>query len=210
MQSNTILYQEDFQFDVKTLTKVSLAQDKEDRSFLWMSRPCGTWCLNGHNVFIRDSTEYTTWTYYEYEADKIKAYRVTVTGQENGRPVGNISPVDYKSHVLYVQKHVVPAESVTLTFESGQTVTFPYEQVKNRFGPIKDRYGTIIKFRYAAQNEHALEAVIAAEQNQTGPKKKTPRRRSADKSKKRNWNKLHNNFFHKFCYKGTVIVPILF
>ena len=186
MRANTKFYQEDFQYDIKKLTAAGFAQDKEDRSFLWMSRPCGTWCLNEHSVFIRESTESIIWTHYEYEADRIKAYHVTVTGQDEGRLTGSIYPIDYKSHVLHVKKHAVPAESVTLTFEDGQTVTFPYEQVKDHFGPIKDQYGTIIKIHYTAQDEHVLEAIIAAEQNQveSEPKQKSSRRCPTDRSKK--------------------------
>lgn len=186
MHTNTKSYQGDFQYDVKKLTAAVFAQDKEDRSFLWMSRPLGTWCLNEHSVFIQESTESIIWTHYEHEADRIKAYHVTVTGQANGWPVGNVYPIDYKRHVLFVKKHAVPAESVTLTFESGQTITFPYEQVKDHFGPIKDQYGTIIKIHYTAQDEYVLEAMIAAERHQaeSKPKQKLPRRRSTDKGKK--------------------------
>ena len=53
MHTNTKSYQGDFQYDVKKLTAAVFAQDKEDRSFLWMSRPLGTWCLNEHSVFIQ-------------------------------------------------------------------------------------------------------------------------------------------------------------
>lgn len=186
MRANTTSYQEDFQYDVKKLTSAALAQDKEDRSFLWMCRPCGTWCLNEHSVFIKESTESITWTHYEYEADHVKAYRVVITGQADGRPIGTVCPVDYKRHVLFVKKNAVPAESVTLTFKSGQTITFPYEQVKNHFGPIKDQYGTIIKIHYTAQDERVLEVMIAAEQRQTESesKQKLLRRRSSGRSKK--------------------------
>lgn len=186
VQTNTRSYREDFQYDIAKLTKAALAQDKEDCTFLWMSRPYGTWCLNEHSVFIKESTESITWTHYEYEADHIKAYRIAVTGQADGRPIGTVCPVDYKRHVLCVKKNAVPAESVTLTFKSGQTITFPYEQVKDHFGPIKDQYGTIVKIHYTAQDERVLEAMIAAEQHQTESEsqQKLPRRRSFGKSKK--------------------------
>ncbi len=111
VQTNTHSYQEDFQLDVKTLTAAIQAQDKEGQSFLWMSRPHGTWCLNEHSVFVRDSTEHSIWTYYaDYasEANGIKAFRVTVTGQDKGRPTGNVYPIDYKKQVLRIIKNALP------------------------------------------------------------------------------------------------------
>ena len=184
VQTNTHSYQEDFQLDVKTLTAAIQAQDKEGQSCLWMSRPHGTWCLNEHSVFVRDSTEHSIWTYYaDYasEANGIKAFRVTVTGQDKGRPTGNVYPIDYKKQVLRIIKNALPAETVILTFESGQTITFPFEQVKNRFGPIKDKYGTIEKIRYTVKDESELEAVMLAEHRQSDQETKqtAPSRRPA-------------------------------
>ena len=79
-----------------------------------------------------------------------------------------------------------PAETVILTFESGQTITFPFEQVKDRFGPIKDKYGTIEKIRYTVKDENELEAVILAEHQQSDQETRqtTPSRRPAKRKGK--------------------------
>lgn len=45
MQTNTKNYQSDFNMDIKTLTKAAKKQNYEDKIYLWMSRPEGTWCL---------------------------------------------------------------------------------------------------------------------------------------------------------------------
>lgn len=75
---------------------------------------------------------------------------------------------------------------MTLTFKSGQTITFPYEQVKDHFEPIKDQYGTIVKIHYTAQDERVLEAMIAADRHQieSESQQKLPRRRSFGRDKK--------------------------
>ena len=173
---NTKSFQEDFQIDKKILAKALLAQELEERIFLWMSRPCGTWCFKECSVLIRDSTEHSTWTHYEGEAEQIVAYRVTVTGQDNGILKGDVSSIDYKRQVLRVKENALPAETITLSFESGQTVTFQYEEVQNRFGRIKDQYGRILKIKYAPKDKQAFEALLSAERRQP---KRPPRKKSA-------------------------------
>lgn len=172
---NTHSYREDFQFDVRKLTRAAQAQDAVDRSFYWMSRPCGTWCLNERAVLIRDSFEHSAWTIYESEAEKVKAFRVTVTGQDQGRPIGNVYPIDYKSQVRRVLKNAVRAENVSLTFLSGQTITFPCDEVEGRQRNITAQYGSIEKVHYIVQDEHELERLILFERQQPGPKPKRPK-----------------------------------
>lgn len=175
MLRNTKSFQEDFQIDKKILAKALLAQEAEERIFLWMSRPCGTWCFKECSVLIRDSTEHNTWTHYEGEAEQIVAYRVTVTGQDNGILKGDVSSVDYKRQVLRVKENAVPAETITLSFESGQTITFQYEEVQNRFGRIKDQYGRILKIQYAPKDKQAFEALLSEERRQP---KRPPRKKN--------------------------------
>lgn len=176
--NNTRSFREDFQHDVKKLTAAVQGQNEEERSFLWLSRPCGIWCLTERSVFFKDSTEHTIWMFYEHEASTIQACRVVVTGQDNGKPIGNIYPIDYKSQVQRIKRNAVQAEAVTLTFADGQTITFPYAEVEGRFGHIKDKYGTIEKIHYIAEDESELKAVISSElrQLEQTPQQKPPRR----------------------------------
>lgn len=133
MLENTHSYRDDFQLDIRKLTAAAQAPEAGNRAFYWMSRPCGTWCLSERSVFIQDSFEHCAWTAYENEAATIRAFLVIVSGQEQGRPMGKVSPIDYKSNVLNVEKNALHAETVVLNFADGETVTLPYEQVKGRF-----------------------------------------------------------------------------
>lgn len=48
MRVNTRSYQSDFEWDRKTLMDAAANADTvplRDRTYLWMSRPCGTWCV---------------------------------------------------------------------------------------------------------------------------------------------------------------------
>lgn len=175
MLRNTRDYREDFQFDVRKLTNAAQAKDAVDRSFYWMSRPCGTWCLNERAVLIRDSFEHSAWTIYESEAKTVKAFRVTVTGQEQGRPVGNVYPIDYKSQVSRIKRTALHAETVSLTFLNRQTITFPCDEVKGRLKNITAQYGSIEKIHYNVQDEYELERLILFERQQPGPKPKRPK-----------------------------------
>lgn len=170
MKKNTTSYQEDFQFDVRKLTAAVQAQDAGDRSFLWMSRPCGTWCLNERNIFIRDSFDHKAWTIYEDSSDRVKAFRVEVTGEDQGRPVGNVYPVDYKTQVPRIKRDAIRAEDVTLTFQHGVILTLPCKEAEGRQRNLTAEYGRIEKMHYNVKDEHELEALILAERRQPGPR----------------------------------------
>lgn len=163
VRTNTHSYQEDFQFDVQKLTKAALARYTEDRTFYWMSRPCGTWCLNERDIFIRDTFDHHAWTTYENEADKIKAFCVAVTGLDQGKPLGTIYPIDYKTQVPRIKKIALPAEAVILTLSEGQTVSIPCDRVTGGLGQLRKQYGTIEHFRYTVRDEHELQALIFSE-----------------------------------------------
>ena len=49
---NTTSYQSDFEFDVTTLLEAAKEPKTEDRTYYWLSRPCGTWCLKERDVFL--------------------------------------------------------------------------------------------------------------------------------------------------------------
>jgi len=170
MLNNTTLYQEDFQFDVSRLTAAAQAPKLEGRSFYWMSRSCGTWCLNERNIFIRETFEHSAWTIYKDGADKVKAFRVMVTGEDQGRPTGNVYPINYKAQVPRIMKNAIHAENVTLTFLSGQSITLPCDEAKSRQKNLAAQYGSIEKFRYNVKDENELEALIHTERRQPGPR----------------------------------------
>ena len=64
---NTTSYQSDFEFDVTTLLEAVNKPKKKDRTFYWLSHPCGTWCLKEKEVFLKGSGAYNIWTHYDAE-----------------------------------------------------------------------------------------------------------------------------------------------
>lgn len=57
VQKNTRAYTTDFDFDAKRLWDSAQESDMERRSFLWMCRPLGTWCVLEREVFSMIPTQ---------------------------------------------------------------------------------------------------------------------------------------------------------
>ena len=111
---NTKHYQTDFDIDKDILTEAAEENTVSDRRYLWMSRPCGTHCLKEKDVFLRDTSEYNTWTAYETGADEIVAYAIQVNGYEDGVLKGNLYELDYASHCAMVKDSAVYIAQVKL------------------------------------------------------------------------------------------------
>ena len=88
VQRNTIAYKEDFDVDKEIFWNSAQESSLEHRSFLWMSRPCGTWCVPERETYLQDSRAYKTWTFYADQPNGIKAYRVVVDGVRDGKLAG--------------------------------------------------------------------------------------------------------------------------
>ena len=62
VEKNTHSYQSDFSNDEARLTAAMLETYQENRTFLWMSRPCGTWCFLERDVFLQETPAHIVWT----------------------------------------------------------------------------------------------------------------------------------------------------
>ena len=112
VQRNTIAYKEDFDVDKEILWNSAQESSLEHRSFLWMSRPCGTWCVPEHETYLQDSRAYKTWTFYADQPNGIKAYRVVLDGVRDGKLAGKVVPIDYAKQVQRVVKSALPIAKV--------------------------------------------------------------------------------------------------
>lgn len=124
---NTKHYQTDFDVDKEIFTRAAEEKKVMDRRYLWMSRPCGTHCLKEKDVFLRDTSEYHTWTAYADTADEINAYAVQVNGYEDGILKGDLYELDYASHCAMVKNEAVPIGHVRLFCKDGD-VYVPYSE----------------------------------------------------------------------------------
>ena len=119
VRENTRHYQSDLAYDRKALQQAARAHEPRDRAFYWMSRPNGTWCVKERETFIRGSSAYSIWTHYADVPEGIMAYRLWVTGYENGAVWGTVHPLSYREQVRRVQAHAVLARPNALHCEGG-------------------------------------------------------------------------------------------
>ena len=165
MKKNTLSYQGDFSYDRKELEEVAAKADAlplRERTYLWMSRRCGTWCLKERRVYLKATAAYNIWTYYgDGRSERILAYAVEVTGLEDGKVIGNLYPLDYREHVEYVEKTSVLVEKVRVVYEKGE-----YYQDKNEWICKEDHkiFGKFLYSEYVPCDSEALETVLRQEE----------------------------------------------
>lgn len=180
VEENTQSYQKDFAHDEELLKAAMLEMYQEDRTFLWMSRPCGTWCVLEREVFLRETPAHIIWTNrdYEAEADKIKAYRVIVApGRKGAFVLGKVQPLNYGEQIQRVRQNAVCVWTVSLTFVDGFFSTFSYEQYSRQFRSLIEAHGKIEHIQFDPQNEPELRRVLQAERMIPAVRKRTPRKK---------------------------------
>ncbi len=165
MRMNTRSYQSDFEWDRETLMDAAVNADivpLRDRIYLWMSRPCGTWCVKEKDVFLEPACAYNIWSYYAGETgQRILAYAVEVMGMEDKKAVGNLYPLDYRKHVESVKNAAIPADRIRMVYEKG-------ERFENRKKPLSKQddavFGRYRFSEYMPNNREAWEAALYQEE----------------------------------------------
>lgn len=176
---NTKTYQDDLIMDVGQLSAAMLDPVPENRVFLWMSRPCGTWCFWEWEVYLRGTEAHNTWTHPDYiaQANQIKAYRITV---EPGNPgafvLGKVQPLNYGEQVERVKRLALPVHQVTLNFENGETRTMSYADYTSHFRELIRRFGAIEATYYKPENQGELSALLYTERHPPKQRSRRPKR----------------------------------
>jgi len=163
MQANTQHYQSDFQYDIDSLQAAAAASEAENRSLLWMSRPSGTWCFKEREVFLKNTNANQIWQFYDYEADKIKAYRVEVCGRQGDKVFGNIYPLDYREHLERVKKFSIPAVKAVCLLPDGTTMTLTFDDFAADYHKMVAEHGVPLNIHYAPASEMRLAEIIRQE-----------------------------------------------
>lgn len=179
VEENTSTYQADLTFDEKRLQAVMLESNRENRTFLWMCRPCGTWCFLEREVFLRDTRAHDTWTHPDYiaQADQIKAYRITVApGRPGAFVLGKLQPLNYGEQVERVKRLALPVQQVTLSFEDGETRTMSYADYTSRFRELMCHCAPIKNTHYQPENEGELSALLYTERHPPKQRSRRPKK----------------------------------
>lgn len=165
MRRNTRSYQSDFEWDRETLMDAAANADTvplRDRIYLWMSRPCGTWCVKEKDVFLEPACAHNIWSYYAGEtSQRILAYAVEVMGMEDKKAVGNLYPLDYRKHVESVKDAAIPADRIRMVYEKG-------ERFENRNKSLSKKDDAVLgQYRYSEyvpNDRRAWEAALYQEE----------------------------------------------
>ncbi len=165
MRMNTRSYQSDFEWDRETLMDAAVNADivpLRDRIYLWMSRPCGTWCVKEKDVFLEPACAYNIWSYYAGEtSQRILAYAVEVMGMEDKKAVGNLYPLDYRKHVESVKNAAIPADRIRMVYEKGERFENRNKSLSKKDDAVLGRYRYS---EYVPNDRRAWEAALYQEE----------------------------------------------
>ena len=175
VQRNTLAYKEDFDVDKEILWNSAQESSLEHRSFLWMSRPCGTWCVPERETYLQDSRAYKTWTFYADQPNGIKAYRVVVDGVRDGKLAGKIIPLDYAKQVRRVIKSALPIVKIQYRDKDDSFCENSYHAFMNSSMPYDE---AIHDIRYAPESEAELQHILMLEHRMEQKTKRSCRTKS--------------------------------
>lgn len=164
MQTHTEHFQEDFNQDTAILKKAAKSQNPDDKKYLWLCRPAGTWCLRERDIFLKESREHNTFCFYaEQTRDKILSYAVEVTDLDRGKVTGNLYELDYQKHYQHVKAASLPIGSTKLIYEHGERLQ---ETGKHICGEADPMLGKFQRFEEQPKDPAALCGVLWDEQYQ--------------------------------------------
>ena len=123
---NTTSFQSDFEFDVTTLLEAADEPKIEDRTYFWLSRLCGTWCLKEKEVFLKGSAAYNIWTHYESEHSGFRAFRIVVEEKSGNALLGQVIPFDYGESVQRIKRAALPIMFITGEYGDGTAFSMSY------------------------------------------------------------------------------------
>lgn len=156
-------YQSDFAIDKQILAQAAMSCNAADKSFIWLCRTCGTWCLNERNVFIKDTREHNTFCYYaDNTDDNILSYIIELNNLEKDRIVGNIVYLGYHEYYKHVKAISVPSGGTKMVYEHG-------ERIEETFSPLSKgsdpEFGKLLSFESLPKDTAALIQVLRDEKH---------------------------------------------
>lgn len=166
VEKHTRYYQSDFQIDQEILLESADRQEQEDKTFIWLCRTAGTWLLTERNVFIKDTREYNTFTFYaEQTNDTILAYVVEITDSRPGFLTGNVYALDYLEYYGRICSISVKPESVIMQYEHGCRTKGADERISS-FPDTE--YGILHSIQYQPHSEEELRVLLEKERQERG------------------------------------------
>lgn len=178
VEKNTLSYRSDFAYDKKRLEAAMLETCQEDRTFLWMSRLCGTHCVLEREAFMRETGAHSIWMHYVYDIEHIKAFRIIVApGQPGAFVLGKIQPLNYEEQVQRVKRNALQVHTVEVAFTDKTVLVMPFVEYRSHFCELLAEHGGLANIRYAPESEAELACVLQAERTISAARKRASRPR---------------------------------
>ncbi len=175
VQQNTRAYTADFDFDAKRLWDSAQETNMERRSFLWMCRPHGTWCVLEREVFLDDTNANCIWTHYADCPNGILAYRIVIEGIRDGKLAGRVIPIDYAKQVQRVIKSALPVAIIQYRDKDEYFCENSFHAFMNSPLPFDDGIHDI---RYVPEREAELQHLLMMEHRMEQKTKRSCRTKS--------------------------------
>ena len=138
---NTISYKTDLKYDIEMLERECAIKDGI-RNFLWMSRNHGTYCLPDEKVYVKGSSAYSIWQYYNGDTDGVLAYYIFIKGKKDAKIYADVYELAYEKHKKRVD---ALAEYTPKELNSFSDFSIDNERTANKVGRKPTEFEDYIK-----------------------------------------------------------------
>ena len=161
VEKHTKHYRSDFEIDKEILHQAADSGAQQDKTFIWLCRTHGTWCLLERNVFLKDTREYSTFSFYmEQTSEPILAFLIEIISGTQDSVMGNVYVLDYAAYYSHVHSVSLNAETVLMQYESGCRVRKADERI---YGYPDAEYGKLVSVQYQPHSEEELTGLLQEE-----------------------------------------------
>lgn len=157
---NTVHYRKDFEYDKETIIEASESERADDKTLIWMCRPCGTYCFRESDIFKKGISANVIWAYYrDFEPDGILAFAIELKNKQAETIIGDVYPIDFLMHAELVKQKAVLVKEVEIIFED-ESRLFSYYEYSRCYQSIFCKYRKGKDFHYIPEAPEKLEALL--------------------------------------------------
>ena len=167
VEMNTEHYKSDFKYDIDMFKTATRNPDGENNRLLWLSRQSGTECFKERDVYLIESQAHNSWPYYaDRKGEGLRAYAVEITGNTNGRVMGNLYELDYRQHTEEVKKNALHVATVDAKYTDGTELHLPYKEWDGQRERLYHQHGELKQLRREPEDTGALRDIVKQAQAQ--------------------------------------------
>lgn len=170
VKSTVKYHTDDFKLD-KTIFKRYAKEAQETGKpvpVLWFCRTSGTYLCLEEDAYKEGTSMFNTFKYYSeshFEEESIKAFLITLTGMEGQKPIGYVTPINYKGECDRIRRYAVPCNNVEVIYKNGTLIQ--ERKVFEKYPIAKHpKLGMIQKAKFLADDPDALDYALHMARNE--------------------------------------------